>query len=383
MTGSLRHVGADRWKLTVYAGRDPVTGRDRHKSRTFAASGEREAKRMANKVAAELDDSIQEAAAQRGTIKDLSDRWLAHKALRCSPVTMDSYRWQASLIVARFGRLPAGDLRGWQIDEWYDELLAKGRPVRKGQERQPMTPGTLLHIHAVLRAMLRQGRKWRIVSTVATEEATPPSQPHRRIRPPTTEAVRALVAQAEGMFAVIVALVAATGMRRGELCGLRWTDLDGNRLMVRRSVAAPKGGLVVKATKTGRERLLLLDAATVRVLDAWRLVLEGEVGQLRRTLADDAFMFPSLGENARGRVPLSPATVTHWWADLRGDATVRLHDLRHWHASELLSSGQSVAVIAERLGHSQVSTTLNVYSAPVEGDDQRAADAIGELLAGN
>jgi integrase len=370
VTGSLRHLGGGRYKVTVYAGHHP-DGRQRNRSRNFRAPNERAAKKAANAVVAALLAELEERQQRQGTIAELADEWLKHRARRLSPTTMGPYRQIAAAIVARFGRLQARDLTGRHIDDWYADLEAGG-----------MSPETLGHWHAVLRAMLRQGEKWDMVDHVATRKASPPQARQKAVRAPTVAAVQLLLDQARGDLRALLRLKAATGMRRGEMCGLRWSDVAGDRVRVVRAVVEPRGGgLVVKEPKTEQsKRIIRIDPDTVAVLAGHRATLEEQARQVGAELDPDAYVFPNLVGDPTGRTPRAPSWVSREWARLRGDAPIRLHDLRHWHATQLLAAGRSPAAVAERLGHSKVTTTLNIYSHAVERDDEQAAELIGGLL---
>jgi integrase len=349
MTGSLRHLGGDRWKVTVYAGLDP-TGRQRNRSRNFRATTERGAKKAANAVVAELNAELEAAAANQGTVAELGRAFLKFKESRCSPTTMGPYRQIVGQVVRRFGRLPVRDLSGRMIDAWYAELETKG-----------MSAETIGHWHAVLRAMLRQAERWDMVDQVATRKASPPQARTRRVKAPTVGAVQVLLESASGDLRALLRLKAATGMRRGEICGLRWDD--------------------IKVPKTEQSaRVIRIDPGTVQVLAEHRAALEEQARQLGAELVADAYVFPNLARSPIGRRPRAPSWVSKEWARLRGGAPIRLHDLRHWHATQLLAAGRSPAAVAERLGHSKVTTTLDIYSHAVERDDEQSAELIGSLL---
>jgi integrase len=370
MTGSLRHLGGDRWKVTVYAGLDP-TGRQRNRSRNFRATTERGAKKAANAVVAELNAELEAAAANQGTVAELGRAFLKFKESRCSPTTMGPYRQIVGQVVRRFGRLPVRDLSGRMIDAWYAELETKG-----------MSAETIGHWHAVLRAMLRQAERWDMVDQVATRKASPPQARTRRVKAPTVGAVQVLLESASGDLRALLRLKAATGMRRGEICGLRWDDIAGDRVRIVRAVIEPRGGgLVVKVPKTEQSaRVIRIDPGTVQVLAEHRAALEEQARQLGAELVADAYVFPNLARSPIGRRPRAPSWVSKEWARLRGGAPIRLHDLRHWHATQLLAAGRSPAAVAERLGHSKVTTTLDIYSHAVERDDEQSAELIGSLL---
>ena len=160
----------------------------------------------------------------------------------------------------RLSKLTAGHLDGL-----YSSLRRRG-----------LAPATIRQMHAIVRAALHQALKWGLVSRNVASLASAPSQPQREQQPPTADEVLALIDAAEAMeplFGLYVRVVAATGMRRSEACGLRWSDidLDAGRLVVQRSHLSLPGSVGDRPTKTRSVRTVTLDPDTVTALrSAWR-----------------------------------------------------------------------------------------------------------------
>ena len=183
-------------------------------------------------------------------------------------------------------------------------------------------------------------------------------------------------------------LLAMTGMRRGELLGLRWRDidLDAGTISVRRSVGVvrvkgEKPEIREGPTKTGKPRVIDIDPATVAVLRAWKR----ERGSLALALArDDALAFSDLEGTYLHPERFSRTfknTLTRYRKAL-GDAAppeIRLHDLRHTHAT--LQDREPIKTVSERLGHASVTITLTVYGHVMPGDQKRAAGRFAALIA--
>jgi integrase len=171
-------------------------------------------------------------------------------------------------------------------------------------------------------------------------------------------------------------------MRRVELCGLKWGDVDlgAARLVVSRSVAAVADGTTEKSTKTHATRRIALDAATVALLQRYRDQAAAWTEATGATLSPDSFVF---SRTAGARRPLHPDNVTAAFRRVcrrEGISGFRLHDLRHAHATQLLAAGVPVRTVSGRLGHANAMTTLNVYAHVLEESDERAAQVIGEIL---
>jgi integrase len=218
----------------------------------------------------------------------------------------------------------------------------------------------------------------------ARDASLPPAR-RSRIEPPSPAKVRALLTAAEehspemGMF---IRLAALLGARRGELCGLQWEDFDDatGTIKVRRGVVEVAGALQVKDTKTHAERIIALDPGTVALLSQYRAAMKSRAHQCETKLIPGAFI---LSESPDGSRPIRPDKASDVFKRLRtgvGLDGARLHDLRHFVATQLIGAGHDIRTVSGRLGHAQTSTTLNTYAAFLSGRDRAAADQLAALL---
>jgi integrase len=221
-----------------------------------------------------------------------------------------------------------------------------------------------------------------------TDLARPPAaavKPPPDTDPAIWEAVFLDLKEREPVTAMAVLLAGVTGARRGELCGLRWTDVDPVRrlLMIARSIqhGLDKTTLLVAPTKTGRERRVALDARTLALFADYRQQAEQWAAQARVALAPDGYI---LTLDPTGCTPLKPDTITAGFARAarRVGARIRFHDLRHMSASLLIGAGTDVRTVAGRLGHADASTTLRIYAHAFEARDRQAAELLGALVPG-
>jgi integrase len=358
---SLHHLGGQRWKVVVSLPPDG-TRRYRQRTRTFTAPNKTAAKREASRHEAALYAEINAVVERTGTIAGLVDDWLEVKRRDLSPTTVRDYERWAGRIVDRWGRKPAADLTGRDVDRWFTELADGG-----------MEAGTIQHGYRVLRALLRYGYQKRGLPKVATDHCTPPSHQAAEIDPPTTAEVVALVMGADGAFGNALRILAGTGMRRGEVVGLRWDDLDGQTIVVRHSVIDRKGGgVIVKTTKGKRTRTVLLAGPALPAIDAQVEHANGS-----------PWVFPNWMMDVSGQTPMGPNWISGRWGRYRkrhGAESVRLHDLRHWFATTALAQGVEVNVVAAQLGHAQASTTLNIYGHATQAGVERLRVAMGGQL---
>jgi integrase len=335
----------------------------------------REAERELRAFVTEVEEGAVQA--ERRTVAELLDQWLEHKAGRGRSITtLREYRRLVERqLKPRFGDLPLERLTGRDLDRYYDELIATG-----------LAPATVRQVHAVVRGALGQAVKWDWLDTNAAVKATPPPLRRPAVRAPEPEEVWVLLEKAEAedpAFAAFLRLAVVTGARRGELCALRWTDvdLDGGSVWIARSMAEGKGGrLVEKSTKTHAERLVSIDAETVEAL-------RRRLGTCEAATAACEFELPAAGfvfsRKVDGSQPLHPDDATAMFHRLClhvGISGIRLHDLRHFAATRLLVAGLPVRQVSGRLGHAKASTTLNIYAHSVAELDAVAATMLARAI---
>jgi len=362
------------WRLRVFIGTDPLTGNPRQATRTFHGT-----KKQADSALAEFvrDATRGSLSTDASTVEEYLDRWLEHIAIGKSPTTVRGYRGKIKLIDARLGKVKLSKLTAQHLDRAYKQWLDEG-----------LHPTSVHHLHSVLSAALNQAVKWGIVPAAVTKLASPPPL---RVKPhvvPGPEVIQRLITTAEErgqpILAAAVAIAATTGARRGELLGIRWTDvdLDAGVLHIRRAIKHDDGpGWVIGSTKTHAERRIALDAFSVEVLKAHRKAIEQHAQDALVALDPDGYVFTF---DPTGSTPMRPDSLGQAFRRLcekEGVTGVSLHTLRHFSASVLVASGRDVRTIAGRLGHSDPTTTLRVYAHLVDGRDRDAADFIGGLLA--
>jgi integrase len=373
--GTKRKRRAGVWELRVFVGNDAVTGKPRQISKTVYGS--------ARDADAALRDLIEEQTLVRAdaigaTFGQLLDEWLVqNERVGLSASTLRTYRSQVERTIRpHLGAVQLSRLTAKHLDDFYTVMKADGR-----------TQKTIRNHHAMISSALHQGVRWGWVRANVAERAKPPRVSQRRVKAPSVEAVRAIVAAAEERdprLAPMLMLGALTGLRRGELCALRWTDVDFEIgvIEVSRSVICVDGGLQEKSTKTDRDRRVALDEVAVLLLTRHHAMATKWAADAGVELAADAFIFsPHLDAHS----PFRPDNVTSFFIRVRdglGLTGVRLHDLRHFTATQLIGAGVDVRTVAGRLGHSDPSLTLRVYSHVIEDRDRAAAAILGKALVG-
>jgi integrase len=373
---------ADYWQVKVYAGRDPLTGKERYEY--DRARTKREAQHVEAALKAKVAEGRHRATAAR-TVADLVERWYEWRqgVKEISPTTAEGYRRQIDQrIIPALGRIPVRRLDVETLDTFYAELCRRGRDGGK-----PLSASTVRAVHTVLSGSLRQAVAWGWIAHNPARLATPPSVQRSDVVPPPVEQVAGLLATAlerNPKLGLFLRLAVVLGARRGELCGLRWQaiDLDRGEVLLERGVVYVTGQpLIDKATKTGSKRRLALDARTVKLLRAYRERVEGVARELGCTLPASAYVFSREPDGSR---PMHPSHMTHQFVDLARSRGVRcrLHDLRHLMVSYLISQGVDWRTAAGRAGHAGPQMTLGTYAHFQPAQDRAAAELLAALCDG-
>jgi len=373
----MRLRGRDSWQLRVYLGTEPGTGRPRWLSKTVHGT-----QRFAR---GQLEDLVAEAGRARvraGTLSDLLDQWFEAASPGWAASTVSHTRSIVDChLRPHLGHLDLAKLNTADIDDFYGYLLRAG-----GREGRPLVPGTVARVHGVLHRALAQAVRWDWIWLNPASNATPPRVAPAEIHPPSPHEVAALLEWArreDPPLFCYLRLAVSTGARRSQLLALRWGDVDEERAAIAFTRALVEGpdGPELRSTKTNRTYRVELDAETVDVLMAHRFRAEARARDVGAELSASGFVFSSRLDGAK---PWLPNWLTKRFIAARRAAGLphfRLHDLRHFMATEMLAAGVPIATVSQRLSHARASTTLNVYAHSVPGGDRRAAETLAVILA--
>jgi integrase len=387
MAGSKRLKAGQRgvWELRIFLGRDEQ-GRVRHKSVTFRG-GSRAADKELTRLVAKYEGTLPAAEApvrwtDTTTVNDAITAWKQNGWQDLSPTTVRHYQelWDKH-IKRSIGRREIARLNPYEVERYFRRLKDDGT----GRT-------TVRHIRAMLNRACRLARKWSANTLpnpiVDTElPVWPLGERGEPVRSPDLAEVHAILAAASAFderFGAFVRLVAATGVRRGEACALRWNDIDweSGTILVDESVVAASGGAEVKAPKTKASiRRLALDPATVEMLRTLRISQEELAAMCEVEIGPDGFVFSYEPGSVE---PPHPDTMSHEFTKVRTKAKaakdIHLHSLRHFQATALdrvVPERQKQA----RLGWATVHMARH-YTDVIAGEDLRAAEHIGHLLEG-
>lgn len=353
---------------------------------------EREARDALTEVQVDIrrGDHVEET---RETFNRYAEKYF--DSLRVRPTTLAGYRkhFRVHVLPSAVGRTAIADITKDQLNRFYRQLEQNGRKDR-GHAGEPLGPATVRHIHVLISQVLQHALEDGLVRFNPAKRASPPTK--LEAAPPemstwSAEDARLFLSWSEssGDYLWLAWLtLLGTGMRRGEILGLRWKDLDleNNVITIARAMSYVKEAgkrpvIDFRATKSGRVRNVDIDA---RLADAFR----SKRDMLRAVSPELARGEHLVFCNRYGR-PHNPTQFSRQWRErvLKAVAQhpdldeLHLHELRHTHATLLLRAGVHPKIVSERLGHADIQTTLNTYSHAVRTLQRGAADLVGTLLA--
>jgi integrase len=279
-------------------------------------------------------------------------------------------------MIPHLGDLKLSDIQGRTLNGFYATLLAKGRVDGSGG----LAPSSVRRLHAALHKALKDAVRWGYLRENPADAADPPklrAEGPKEMATWSAQQLRSFLNQARSdPLYPLWFVLATTGMRRGEVLGLRWCDIDleAGHISVRQSVVAVGREVQLSTPKTSRSRrVVAIDKRTCEVLADFRA--------RSMHIGAKELIF---GHCFRGAI--SPTAVTKRFRQLvetYGLPRIRLHDLRHTHATLALEAGVHPKIVSERLGHSTVSLTLDVYSHAVPHMQRDAADQIAQVIFGD
>ena len=366
MSGSVKKYGPT-WRIRWDAGVKPNGQRDQRSKAGFRTRREAEA---AKSVMEDLVRRGQLLDASKLTVGQFLEGWLASKR-NIRPSTLRSYEGHVRVHIApHIGGLPLTSLRADHLDAMYDS-------IRQGLLRPAPSQATVRRIHATLRSALNSAFRRRPISynPAGQVELAAESSAQRDVWTPK-QLSRFLGHSRNDRLAAMFRLIAMTGLRRGECCGLRWSDveLEHSRITVVQQLTQSGRQLVFSEPKTRNgARFIALDAETVAVLKTHRAAQVAE-----RLALGSNFNLVFCREDG---TPLHPEHVSRRFLALSANAElprIVLHGLRHSHATHALTAGVPMTVLSKRLGHSRSSFTADTYARVLPEVDQGAA----ELIAG-
>ena len=379
--GHIRQQGKGSWELKFDLGRDPLSGKRVTKYATFHGTKRKAQEELTKLLAHRKEGSYVDPS--RMTVAEYLHHWLAADIdRRVAARTAARHRGIVEQnIVPRLGHVPMRKLTAVHIEAFEAELQREGwvkqrRVPKNGGQPEPrgLSAQTVIHVHRTLSQALSHAVRLGVLLKNPAAQVKPPRPEHREIKILGKDEIGTVLNAAKGTPLYLPVLAVTTGLRRAELLGMRWSDLDlkAGTLTVNQALERIKGEIAFKApkTKTSRRRVTL-PTVTVEALQAHRWAQ-----------AEERLML-GLGRDPRGLVfarpdgePLDGVALTKAFRRLvaaTGATPITFHGLRHTHISHLLMDGIHVKVVSERAGHANIAITLAVYAAYIPSMQADAA----------
>ena len=369
--GTYVRVRKGVYRLRVYTGRDPVTGKPRQSSRTVQAASDTVARRLLREFITDLEKGRVAKVGPQATVEHLLNAWLDNLAHSKAQTTLETYRLLADKhLIPALGDKQLRSLSAYDLDRYYTACLDAGT-----------APRTVRLRHSILSGALTQAVKWGWLDRNAASFANPPSVPRGMKFIPEIDQVRRLLDGAAGDLELetAVALAALTGARRGELCGLRWSDVNwtAGTLLIERQRVPVKGGDKTAPPKRGERRTVALGALGVQVLKRYKAETETRAVALDVEPDWNGWL---LSEDC-GRSPMRAQALGEAISELGRKARVPVttHAFRRFAATQMVGAGVDVRTAAGRLGHTPA-MLLRVYAGFLPSRDEAAAELLGAAI---
>lgn len=331
----------------------------------------RQAEELLIKLLKDLQDGTYFEPAEI-TLKDYLTKWLEDY---CKPnlkqTTFDSYESFIRLhIVPTIGKVKLKDLRPAQVQKLYN------------QKMNELSSRSVRYIHSILSRAIKQAVKWEYIHRNIIEATSPPALKQKEKQPWDTNQVKTFLeaAKAERLYPLFM-LAIMTGMRRGEILGLKWDDINftNGTISIKRSLVKTDSGPIIQDVKTEKsKRAVSISEVVLQILKEHRITQAQELLALGLK-NKEGWVFTRQGDSQ----PPYPDSVTAALKKIISKNNLPLisfHDLRHTHATMLLTQGVNPKIVQERLGHSKISVTMDVYSHVMPGMQRKAADELEENL---
>lgn len=357
---------------------DPVTGQRRQRAETFRT------KKAAEARLAEWLNEVERGTAvdaTKMTVAEYLTYWLGVHRHNLRPSTLQQYTSLVNAhLIPTLGTVALQKLSPAHLTAMYTEKRASGRRDGKGG----LAPRSVRHLHVVMHEALDFAVKHQMVIRNVADAVDAPRFAKKEMTTWTAEHARTFLTTAEGdTYAPIWLLMLTTGLRRGEALGVRWGDFDAAKgmLHVRQTIIDVGGHAITSTPKTNAgRRTVRLSPACVDALKEHRKT------QATRRLAASTWENIELAFTTGEGKPVQPRVLSRAFDVLQAKAKVpriRLHDLRHTHATLLFNDGKNIKMISQRLGHSDVGITLSVYTHLATDAQDEAAGSIDNLIFGN
>lgn len=376
MRGHVRKRGST-YSIVFDLGRDPTTGKRKQKWISGFKTKKEAEKALSDIIAKLTQGDFAEPSKQ--ILTEYMQYWLeVYAKPNVSPKTYKRYADIIRLYISpTIGQLRLDKLRPLHIQDLYNKAIKDKTDGGFG-----LSPASALYIHRVLHQALKHAVKWQMLIRNPADAVEPPKTTKPQMHVLTEKDIEAVLNELvnDAIF-MPTYLAIMTGMRRGEICGLKWSDIDFDKgvMYIQRSLQRINGILQEKQTKTSQSsRSVALSTETINLLKKHKAKQAQEKLMMGQLYQDNNYVcaWPD------GR-PMDPDYLTHRFAKVvsKLGLQARFHDLRHTHATLLLKEGIHPKIVSERLGHSEIRITLDTYSHVLPQMQREAAEKLDKIIA--
>ncbi len=392
MAGSIEKRGKNSYRLTVSEGFD-LNGKPMIHRKTVHGT-----KKDAEVELAKFVTEVQNGLVIDGKslkFSEFTEIWKRdYGSKELAPSTYKRYcRMLETRLLPYFGHFYINKIKPTDIMKFYDLLEKDTQLVRKkgnngSKTKKPLSGKTILEHHRLLRAMLHKAVYWQLIVANPAERVQPPKARKPKRRSYDDEQTKILLENLELLssedtkYKVAIILTVFTGVRLGELMGLEWQDVDFKNGIIsinRSSQYLSDMGVFTKVPKTESSiREIAIPEFIISLLEEYKLWYEEQKSFYSELWTDSDRLFVQ----ADGK-PMHPSTISKWFVKYVGQIglpVINFHGLRHTNASLLVAQNIDIAVISARLGHAQISTTLDFYVHPLLSHNRKAGYALENLL---
>ena len=386
------------YEIRVYCGLGANYGR-KEKSMTWIPEPGMTSKQIEKEL--EIQKVLFEQKVKNGTIFDTTmtlsqfvklwreDYAEGHLAIK----TMARYEGFLKRILPALGHIKLKNLNVSHLHRFYKNLGERGINLRAKRDQNGniigegrLSPKTIYEHHRLICELLNKAVQWGLLDNNIANRATPPKVPHHQINILNESQVKrmiSLLSKEPLPYQTMILLLLFTGMRRGELCGLEWKDINFHAQtlrIVRSSQYIGNKTFITKEPKTrSGVRELTLSHSMFSILTSYKIWQEERKAQVGTAWAETDRLFTQWNGN-----PIHPDTITSWFEKFikrHGFPHVTLHSLRHTNATLMIAEGVDVKTVSKRLGHANTSTTLNIYTHALQSRDREAAEKLDRVLS--
>lgn len=379
MPGHIEKRSEKSWTIVIEYGKDPSTGKRKRFKKAFRGS-KKDAEREMARLLTEVEQGLF-IEPSKMTVAEFFQKWLTDYAkANVAPRTYHRYEEIVlKSIIPNLGQLPITKLKPLHVQNYYTKMLTEGRAGRTGG----LSPTTVLQHHRIIHKALEMAVKWLIVPRNIADAVEPPKKVKKEMKVLTVEQVTYMLQEAaKTQFFPQIVLAIYTGMRRGEIYGLRWQDINFENGTITINQAAqyiPKQGLSSKLPKNEKSRVVDVPDIVIKILK-----------QVKAKQNEDRLAAGENWKDKEGLVftdknggRLHPDSISSWFPDWLEEIKlprIRFHDLRHTYASLVLNDGADLKVVSANLGHASVGFTGDIYAHLMPGKQKQIAQRLQEKI---